>query len=100
MSNVSHPQYERLIGRIVLVYIDGWRYQRVIRINAGKRKGLRSLRVAGPQYEGRREDGTNRWSWNGIKRTVRLDVRNAQIKGVQFRRSVIPVAEFCKGGVA
>lgn len=98
----QHTTYDwsRLKGRIVFVFLDGWRYRRIVRVNAGKRKGLRSLRVASSSYEGRKPTGENRWGWNGPQHTVKLDCRETPVQGVQYRGRIIPVSEFCKGGVA
>lgn len=78
-----------LKGRIALVYWNGWRYNRIVRVN-GKRR-IASIVVAEPSYE-----GGNRWGWNGPRHRIPAD--NFSIKGILFRRRVIPLAEF--GGAA
>jgi len=81
--------FSKLKKQRMYVYRDGLRVGRVLSIDGGPRKGLRSLRLATPSYEGR-----NRWGWNGP--TFKADGRDARAPGagVLFRRRVIPIDQF------
>jgi hypothetical protein len=84
--------WQELRGRIVVIdFTFGRHLVRVVKVKAGPRSGLRSVRVAFSSYEGRRADGSERWGWRGGERVVR-DPK--QIVGVFVRRQTIGVEEF------
>jgi hypothetical protein len=85
--------FSKLRGKLIQVYRDGVRVGRVVRVNAGPRKGLRSLRLASPRYE-----GNDRWSWRGPQYTVDGRELHARGSGVIYRKRVVPIDEFIRKG--
>jgi len=92
--HTTPPEYRRLVGKLIQVYLEGWRVQRIISVKAGKRMGVRAIRVSGPSYEGLREDGRDRWAWNGPRHTFRLDDRSVIVAGIMYRNRAVPVADY------
>jgi hypothetical protein len=85
------PDYAILKGRLAYVYRDGWRLGRIVSVQAGKRIGLRKLRLAASRYE-----GNKRFSWNGPRYSVDGRTALAPGAGIYYRRRVVPLDEFVK----
>jgi hypothetical protein len=97
---MSAPDFSVLRGRKIYADVDGLRLGRCVSVDAGPRKGLRSLRLAGPSYEGRTADGRNRDTWNGRQYSVDARSLHGRGAGVLFRGRVVPIDEFLRSGGA
>jgi hypothetical protein len=96
-ASAARADFSRLRGKLLQVDHDGFRVGRVVAVKAGPRIGLRSLRLAAPQYEGCSAPGQNRWSWSGKQYTVDGREAKAPGAGVIVRRRVIPIEDFLRG---
>jgi len=85
--------YTALKGKLFQVDRDGVRVGRVVAINAGPRKGLRSIRLASPRYEGS-VNGVDRWSWRGPTYCVDARASHSPRAGVLFRGRIVPLEQF------
>lgn len=75
-----------LVGKIVRFYRDGNRGGRVVRVNAGKRVGLRSLRVCvGVEYD------KGRFRFSGRTVTVTPSELSGPCCGVLVRGKLQPI---------
>jgi hypothetical protein len=87
--------YSWMIGKVLWFWSDGHRSGRVVRVNAGKRVGLRAVRVRLPSYAGPR--GVE---FQGRALTVTPANLRGELAGVLVRGRLRAVSPACESGGA